>query len=94
MSRVFNIDEKLAARVETTKEPVTVTFRGRDWEFVPSMPADLPELATNNKLIPAIYLCVVPEQRDDFRDLAISVPEAAALIEAIGAMYGVTSGES
>lgn len=94
MARVFDIDEKLAARGETQKENVTVKFRGRDWEFVPSMPADIPELAANNKLISAIYLCVIPEQRDDFRGLGISVPEAAALIEAIGAMYGVASGES
>jgi len=94
MARTINLDAKLAAKGEVTREPITVTFRGSDWNFSPSMPAELPELAGEGKIVGAILLALDAEQRDAFRDLGVTVEEVGALIEALAEAYGVTPGES
>lgn len=94
MTRKINIDEKLAAKGEITREPIVVTFRGRDWTFVPSMPAALPEVASEGKVMSAIMMVLDPAERDDFNDLGVTIDEVAVLFEALAEIYGSNVGES
>lgn len=94
MSRVINIDEKLAARETVEKEPAVIKFRGRDWTFNTSMPAELPEVLADGKIVTALLLALNADQRDDFRALNISIDEAQIILEAFGEIFGVAGPES
>jgi hypothetical protein len=94
MSRVINIDEKLAAKAEINHEPIEVTFRGQKWYFSPSMPAQLPEYLADGKVVQGLTLALSKEQREEFADLAVTVDEVNALVESLAGVYGATEGES
>jgi hypothetical protein len=94
MARTINIDAKLAAKGEVTREPITVTFRGRDWNFAPSMPAALPEVAAEGKVMTALRMLLDPADRAAFDDLNVTIDEVGVLFEALGEIYGASVGES
>jgi hypothetical protein len=94
MSRVINIDEKLAAKAEINHEPIEVTFRGQKWHFAASMPAQLPEYLSEGKIVQGLMLALSKEQREEFQDLAVTVDEVNVLVEALAKAYGTTEGES
>lgn len=93
MTRKINLDEKLAAKGEITKEPIVVTFRGQDWTFRPSMPAALPEVAAEGKIMSALMMVLEPDQREAFTDLGVSIDEVGVLFESLAEVYGATVGE-
>jgi hypothetical protein len=94
MSRVINIDEKLAARSTVEREPVQITFRGRNWTFLSAMPAELPELLADGKIVASLLLAIEPDQREDFRGLNLNIDEAQVILEAFGDIFGVSGPES
>jgi hypothetical protein len=94
MARIINVDEKLAAKGDVEEEPVQVIFRGRTWDFAPSMPAQLPELLAEGKIVRSVLLALEPSQREDFEDLGISVNELSSIVDALIAGYGSSEGES
>jgi hypothetical protein len=94
MSRKINLDEKLAAKSEINKEPVEILFRDETWIFSPSLPAQLPELLSDGKIIPGLVLALNPDQREAFSNLGVTMDEVGALIEVLAECYGTTAGES
>jgi hypothetical protein len=94
MARAINIDERIAAKGEASREPVIVTFRGREWTFAPSMPVELGEMIAEGKIIAGILLALDKNQHDDFRALGMTTDELAVFIQGIAEIYGVTPGES
>jgi len=94
MTRKIDIDAKLAAKGETVKEPIVVTFRGRDWNFTPSLPAALPEVAAEGKLMAALLMVLDKSEHDDFRELNITIDEVTVLFENLMPIYGSSVGES
>lgn len=93
MTRKINLDEKLAAKGETNKEPIIITFRGKEWTFKPSMPAALPEVAAEGKINSALLMVLDPAERDAFNDLGVTIDEVGALFEVLAEVYGTTAGE-
>jgi hypothetical protein len=94
MTRKINLDERLAAKGEVTKEPVVITFRGSDWKFSPSMPAALPEVAAEGKIMSALLMVLDPAQKEDFNNLNVTIDEVGVLFEVLAEVYGTTPGES
>jgi hypothetical protein len=94
MTRKVNIDQRLAAKSEINREPVEVVFRDRTWSFAPSLPAQLPELMAEGKIVAGLLLALAPEQRDDFSQLAVTMDEVGAIVEVLAEIYGTTPGES
>jgi len=94
MTRKINLDEKLAAKGETTREPVVITFRGTDWNFSSSMPAALPEVAAEGKIMSALLMVLDPEQHEAFNKLNVTIDEVGVLFEVLAEVYGTTPGES
>jgi len=94
MTRKVDLDVKLAARGEITREPVIVTFRGTEWTFKPSLPAAVLEVAAEGKVMSALLLVLEPSQHADFKKLDITVDEIAVMYESLIEIYGVSLGES
>jgi hypothetical protein len=94
MSRVVNIDEKISAKAEFNREPIVLTFRGIEWNFSASMPAQLPEYVGEGKIVTGLMLALKVEQREEFEQLGITIDEVKVIFEELSKMYGSTEGES
>jgi hypothetical protein len=94
MARIINIDEKLAAKGEIKNEPVQLVFRGKTWNFSAGMPAQMPELLSEGKIVRSVLLALDAEQRSDFEDLGITIDEVAAIVDSLASAYGSSEGES
>lgn len=94
MTRTIDIDAKIAARGEVNNDPIVVTFRGRDWNFLASMPAALPETAAEGKLMAALLMVLDPAQHEAFKATNITIDEVTVLFENLMPIYGSSVGES
>ena len=94
MTRKVNIDQRIAAKGELNSEPIEVFFRDRAWTFSPSLPAQMPELMAEGKIVPGLLLALAQDERDDFAALGVTMDEVSAIIEALAEIYGTSPGES
>lgn len=94
MARKVDIDQKLAAKGQLDKEPVEVTFRGRDWTFAPDLALEVGDAITDGRIMDALLLILDESQHADFRKLGITVQEANVLLSSLAEAYGVVVGES
>jgi hypothetical protein len=93
MSKI-NIDEQLAARKDLKKDPIEMTFRGQKWTFSPSMPAQMPELFSDGKIVGALLLCLKSTQRTKFEKLGVTLDEVSVIVTELANIYGSSEGES
>lgn len=94
MARKLDIDQKLAAKGELDKEPLEVTFRGREWTFAADLTLDVGDAITDGRIMDALLLMLDDAQHADFRKLGITIPEANVLLGSLAEAYGVVVGES
>jgi len=94
MSRKINLDKQLAAKSEINKEPVEILFRGEKWNFSPGLPAQVPELLAEGKVLSALIIGLNESQREKFSNLGVTMDEVTAIFDVLAKCYGTTTGES
>jgi len=90
----INIDEQLAAKTDIKKDPIEMVFRKQKWTFSPSMPAQMPELFGEGKIVQALLLCLKSTQRTKFESLGVTLDEVSVIVTELAKIYGTDEGES
>jgi hypothetical protein len=90
----INIDEQLAAKTDMKKDPIEMVFRKKKWTFSPSMPAQMPELFGEGKIVQALLLCLNARQRKQFEELGVTLDEVSVIVTELAKLYGAEEGES
>jgi hypothetical protein len=90
--RVIDLDQARAARAEVAKEPVKIKFSDAEFELPAELPADFALLASEDREYDALR-ALFRDDTERFFALRPSLDDVTELIEQIGSVYGLSTGE-